>query len=252
MTADDMAADMTGDDATNIVPNAAMGLNPEDLLPGDVCECLPLNELSFVYEGMQMPTGYGFGGCGPHDSMVPAFGCENNELEVCSQSWCYVSPDCMGLGDVQTSLVDEMFMYSYENCPDTFVVDDGAVDDTSGTGVVDDATMMGEGDDTLMPDMTGDDVVDNMMGDAVVDGDMGDAVVDGDMGDAVVDGDMMGGDMMDGDMMGGDMMGGDAAAAGGDCDCGCACGCCSQDDIRINIEFVVNIDDDGEVAVSAA
>merc|ERR1719464_86368 len=126
--------------------------------------------------------------------MVPAFGCENNELETCSQSWCYVSAECQ-LGDVQTSLVNEMFSYSYENCPDTFVVDDGAVDDSSGTGVVDDATMMGEVDDTLMPV---DEVVDGDMGDAVVD----DTVVDGDMDDAVVDGDMMGGDMMDGDMMG--------------------------------------------------
>merc|ERR1711934_1155119 len=177
-----------------IVPNAAMGLSPEDLTPGDVCECLPMNDLSFVYEGMQMPVGYGFGGCGPHDSMVPAFGCENNELETCSQSWCYVSAECQ-LGDVQTSLVNEMFSYSYENCPDTFVVDDGAVDDSAGTGVVDDATMMGEGDETLMPV---DEVVDGDMGDAIVDdaavdGDMGDAVVDdaavdGDMGDAVVDG----------------------------------------------------------------
>ena len=108
---DDMGAtDVVPIDANGAgaVPDASAGLDPADLLPGLSCECLPANDLTFVYDMQQMPAGYGFGGCGPHDSMVPAFGCENNDQASCIQSWCYVGPDCM-LEDVTTSLVNEMF-----------------------------------------------------------------------------------------------------------------------------------------------
>jgi hypothetical protein len=89
----EMPADTTGDMAGD-VPDASEGLDSEILLPGSACECVPANELSFVHEGMNLPMGYGFGGCGPHDSMVPAFGCANNEEEFCQKSWCYVSAEC--------------------------------------------------------------------------------------------------------------------------------------------------------------
>ena len=114
------------------------------------------------------------------------------------------------------------------NCEDTFIDGNGVVDEETGSGVVDDGSVIGEGDESLVPDMGGD--MPAVGGDDVVDPDM--------MADGIVDGDMVAGDVM---------------GADGDCDCGCgSCACCGQDDIRINIEFIVNIDDDGEVAVSAA
>ena len=121
------------------------------------------------------------------------------------------------------------------NCEDTYIDGNGVVDEETGSGVADDGSVIGEGDEALVPDMGAD--MPAVGGDHVPVG-----------GDHLPVEDMMADGIVDGDMVAGDMIGAD-----GDCDCGCgSCACCGQDDIRINIEFIVNIDDDGEVAVSAA
>ena len=87
----------------------------DELPAGQLCDCVPNDDLSYVFMMQQLDTNYGRGGCAAWDDGDEIFGCGDNVEDYCTGLWCYVDESCAA-ADVTASKVIEGNFYSYLNC----------------------------------------------------------------------------------------------------------------------------------------